>query len=122
MIQNLNNLKDYFKKKCALKFKENKKMTRKATAKTSTKTSKHTKKQSKKNQCKNNYPKDRKKGDNAWLSFFSGKTPEGAKLRNRLISDHSKLCKNTGQEFNKFKFNGKLAKLMSIEYRKLNAK
>ena len=76
----------------------------------SKRTSRKANKQSK--QTKNKYPKERKKGSNEWLLFFGGKTPEGAKHRSKFVADHARMCKQTGQEFNRFEFNQKLATLM----------
>ena len=73
----------------------------------SKRTSRKANKQSK--QTKNKYPKERKKGSNEWLLFLCGKTPEGAKHRNKFVADHVRMCKQTSQEFNRFEFNQKMA-------------
>ena len=76
-------------------------------------------KASKKAIKKSTRTKRNSKKPNKWFAFFSGKTPEGAKIRNKLLSDKLRLCKSKGIEFDSFKFNSELAKIMSIEYRKL---
>jgi hypothetical protein len=117
MNRNLNNLKNNLKN---IDLKHI--MTKKSKSKKSSKTTKRARKASLKTTVNgrkpNRYPKDRKKGTNKWFQFLNGKTPESAKIRNRLISDHSRTCKELGVDFDRFKFNSQLASLMAIEYRK----